>query len=104
MSSHTYFCQRCGGIRRREMVGWGRGPEHPKDWPRCCEQPMRILRKAYAEAATKLIRADRLRWLRLGMRVYRRAGRRWTAALTPSQIARADEQVAIHKSMSQAAT
>jgi hypothetical protein len=54
---------------------------------------MDTVRKAHAEAATKLRRADRLEWIRRGMHVFRRPGRRWTAALTPAQITRARAQV-----------
>jgi hypothetical protein len=58
---------------------------------------MRILRKALAEVATKLVREERRRWVRLGMHTVRRPGRRWTAALTPRQIAAAADQVAIEQ-------
>jgi len=58
---------------------------------------MELLRKAHAEAATKLTRAERVEWMRRGMHVFRRAGRRWTAALSPTQIARSREQVATYQ-------
>lgn len=56
---------------------------------------MLILKKALAEAATKLARDERRRWVQLGMHTVRRPGRRWKAALTPRQIAAAKDQVAI---------
>jgi hypothetical protein len=55
---------------------------------------MRHITKASAEAATKLTRDERLLWIRRGMHVFRRPGRRWTAALTPRQVAVAKDQVA----------
>jgi hypothetical protein len=55
---------------------------------------MRVLNKAHAEAATKLSRVQRQLWVERGMHVVRRPGRRWTAALTPRQIAAAKDQVA----------
>jgi hypothetical protein len=55
---------------------------------------MRVLKKAHAEAVTKLTRVQRQLWVERGMHVVRRPGRRWTAALTPRQIAAANDQVA----------
>ena len=46
-----------------------------------------------AEAASKLTREERRRWVVSGMHVVRRPGRRWTAALTPRQIAAARDQL-----------
>lgn len=67
--------------------------EGGQGWPQCCDAPMLDLRKAHAEAATKLTCDERLEWVRRGMRVFRRAGRRWTAALSPTQLARSRDQV-----------
>lgn len=50
--------------------------------------------KAQAEAATKLSKAERLVWISRGAHVFRRPGRRWTAAITEGQIQRAREQLA----------
>jgi hypothetical protein len=58
---------------------------------------MLTLRKAHAEAATKLTRERRLEWLRRGMLVFRRAGRRWTAALSHAQLARSRDQVTAYR-------
>ena len=54
---------------------------------------MLTLRKAYAEAATKLSRDERLNWVRLGMQVFLRPGRRWTAALSRAEQGRSREQL-----------
>jgi len=58
---------------------------------------MVILSKGHAEAATKLSKLARLEWVRRGMHVFRRPGRRWTAALTTGQVARALAQVAAYE-------
>lgn len=55
---------------------------------------MGIVTKALAEAATKLTRAERVLWIQRGAHVFRRPGRRWTAALTDGQIATARAQYA----------
>ena len=46
-----------------------------------------------AEAASKLSREERRRWITAGMHVVRKPGNRWTAALTPRQIAESHEQL-----------
>jgi hypothetical protein len=91
----TFLCERCGALRRRQSAPGLLGQASPA-WPRCCKHPMLIVRKAHAEAATKLAKSRRLDWIRRGMHVFRRPGRRWTGALTPGQIARAAEQRNVH--------
>lgn len=86
MSRLTFFCRKCGGVRRRPVVA-------KSSWPQCGGSKMLLLGTVYAEAATKMGRAERLEWVRHGMRVFRRAGRRWTAALTPAQLARSRDQL-----------
>jgi len=58
---------------------------------------MVLLRKAHAEAATKLTRAERLEWLRRGMHVFGRPGRRWTAAFSEADLRRSHDQVAVYE-------
>ena len=95
MSNWTYLCEKCGSVRRLPMSREGRSRYGaPLTMPRCCARRMWHITKAHAEAATKLTRDDRLRWIRRGMHVFRRPGRRWTAALTPRQIAAAKDQFA----------
>jgi hypothetical protein len=89
----TFLCAKCFALRRRPF-GVERADRPPgRDYPHCCGQPMQMLgTKVAAEAASKLTRAERRRWVMSGMHVVRRPGRRWTAALTPRQIAAARDQ------------
>ena len=97
MSNCTYLCTVCGGIRRRSVVVWPLGKPMPPGWPVCHALPMQRLVKAEAEAATKLASIDRIIWAARGLHVYLRTGRRWRAALSVSEIARAREQLAHYR-------
>ena len=85
----TFFCQRCGTMKRRERA----------ESVMCCEREMILLRRAQLEAATKLTRPERALWAQRGMHIFRRPGRRWMPALTPGEIRRAKEQVTAHQAM-----
>ena len=97
MSNHTYVCERCGNLRRRPVVYLGRDGAQTTDPPLCHDVPMQVLRKGYAEAATKLQPEDRVRWLSMGGHVIRKAGRHWVAALTEREITIAREQLARYR-------
>ena len=84
----TFLCKRCGALKRRQVA---------MQAPRCCDRETILLRKAHLEAATKLARSERATWVRLGMHVFRRPGRRWMPALTPGEVRRAKAQVATHE-------
>lgn len=93
MASYTFLCAKCFGLRRRPAGFEGAKAPPGRAYPRCCGQPMKMLgSRARAEAASKLTREERRRWVASGMHVVRRPGRRWTAALTPRQIAAARDQ------------
>lgn len=84
----TFLCGRCGALKRRQIAIQA---------PLCCDRETILLRKAHLEAATKLARSERVTWVRRGMHVFRRPGRRWMPALTPGEVQRAKEQVAAHE-------
>lgn len=90
MSNETFVCPTCGSLRRR-----ARAQRMKRDRvPLCCGKSMQLLGdRVKAEAAGKLSRAERMEWMRQGLLVYRREGRRWTAALTDGEVAKAREQV-----------
>ena len=86
MSSHTYVCAECGGLRRRPAVYPRPGQPLPYSYPRCCGTPMHGLRKGYAEAATHLDAPGRVEWLARGAHIVLKPGRRWRAALSPREV------------------
>ena len=97
MSKRTYVCAQCGAIRRRPAVYLSRSGQPSGPTPVCDGVEMRPLAKGYAEAATKLTPAERVRWLAAGGQILRRLGRRWKAAITPREVALAREQLAQHQ-------
>jgi len=83
----TFLCKHGGGLKRRRSA---------QSIPLCCDHEITLLRRADLEAGTKLKQQERVKWARLGMHIFRRPGRRWTAALTPGEIRRAKEQLEAH--------
>ena len=94
MSNTTFLCQKCFSLRRRELRATRPDSPPGRDFPNCCGQSMHVLgNRIKAEAASRLSRDERRRWIVAGMHVVRKPGNRWTAALTPRQIAASREQL-----------
>ena len=103
MNNRTYICARCGSIRRRSATYYTPSGEPATPRPVCDGEEMRSLAKGYAEAAPKLSPADRVTWLAAGGHIVRKAGRRWTAAISTREIALAQEQLARYRNHNAAA-
>ena len=93
MSSRTYVCVICGGLRRREAIYSNRDKPLPDHYPRCCSAPMLALRKGWAEAAVHITAVQRVAWVASGGHILWKAGGKWRAALTERQIAASIAQV-----------
>ena len=97
MSNRAYVCAECGALRRRPAAYFARDGSLPDDYPQCCGEAMTSLAKGYAEAATKLDAAERVRWLAAGGHIMRKSGNRWVAAFSDREIEIARAQLARYR-------
>jgi hypothetical protein len=79
-----YICTRCGRVRRAP------NPHviDPKSaqWPRCCDQTMKLMGHRQAQAAALISPAERMKWIRLGALIKKgRGNRKWRPILSQKQ-------------------
>ena len=101
MHRRTFLCAECGKIRRR-INAWKVGKGQP-NWPRCCDQEMRILHHPHAAATAALTPAERLTWLSFGAGLIQRrkhGNRKWIPAVSAGKAARSEKQLRAYYSTS----